>query len=60
MKKMEGETSCFPPENLAKLIEKIMKKKSPRLRYSIGSFDQIFLMHLKKIIPFGFYEYKLT
>ncbi len=57
LKQMEEDGgSFFPSRKLALLIEKIMKKKTPRLRYTIGSSDQIFIVYLKKFIPFSFYE----
>ncbi|MCK4814073.1 MAG: SDR family NAD(P)-dependent oxidoreductase [Candidatus Marinimicrobia bacterium] len=45
------EQSGQPPIKIAYLIEKIMNKKHPRLRYSIGAFDQKLSILLKKILP---------
>ncbi len=45
------EQSGQPPVKIAHLIEKIIQKKRPRLRYAIGSFDQKLSIFLKKILP---------
>ncbi|MDZ7821935.1 MAG: SDR family oxidoreductase [Candidatus Marinimicrobia bacterium] len=47
----KDEQSGRPPKKVAMLIERIIKKKHPRLRYSIGAFDQKLSVFLKKILP---------
>ncbi|MFO7841796.1 MAG: SDR family NAD(P)-dependent oxidoreductase, partial [Fidelibacterota bacterium] len=47
----KDEQSGRPTEKIALLIEKIIKKKNPRLRYRIGAFDQKLSIFLKKILP---------
>jgi short-subunit dehydrogenase len=39
------------PFKVAFLIEKIVNKKSPKLRYKVGSFIEIFICHIRRIIP---------
>lgn len=51
------EMKGYPPEKVAALIEKIMRKKSPRLRYSIGPLEQMISLPLKSIVPDGVFEY---
>jgi short-subunit dehydrogenase len=39
------------PDKVAFLLEKIINKKTPKLRYKVGSFTQIIIGHLRRIIP---------
>jgi short-subunit dehydrogenase len=39
------------PDKVAYLLERIINKKSPKLRYKVGSFSQILICYLKRIIP---------
>lgn len=39
------------PIKIAKLIEKIIKKDRPKLRYPVGAFDQKLSIFLKKTLP---------
>ena len=39
------------PILIAKLLEKIIEKSNPRLRYVVGSFDQKLAAFLKRILP---------
>ena len=50
------EQSGQPPIKIAKLIEKIIGKKRPKLRYPIGAFDQKLSIKLKKILPGGLFD----
>ncbi|MBW6458003.1 MAG: SDR family NAD(P)-dependent oxidoreductase, partial [FCB group bacterium] len=45
------EQSGQDPVKIAYLVEKIMNRKDPRLRYAIGAFDQKLSILLKKILP---------
>ncbi len=40
-----------PPIKIAYLIEKIINKSKPKLRYAVGAFDQKLSILLKKILP---------
>ncbi len=51
------ERKGYPPEKVARLIEKIIREKSPRLRYSTGPFEQILSLHLKRLVPHKFFEF---
>lgn len=50
------ERNGYPAEKVARLIADIIRKKSPRLRYPVGKFDQMISLPLKKIVPGGFFE----
>jgi short-subunit dehydrogenase len=52
----KGERKGYPPEKVASCIEKIIRKKSPALRYTVGPAEQMLLMRLKKVIPHSLYE----
>ena len=39
------------PENIAHLISKIINKSNPRLRYTVGAFDQKLAALLKRLLP---------
>lgn len=39
------------PMEIAVLVEKIIRKKHPRLRYPVGAFDQKLSIFLKRILP---------
>ena len=39
------------PKKVANLVEKIINNKSPRIRYKVGSFSQILICILKRILP---------
>ncbi len=44
------------PLQLAKLVDKIIHTKSPRLRYMVGPAMEIFAVHLRKFLPSGIFE----
>ncbi|MEI7662928.1 MAG: SDR family oxidoreductase, partial [Bacteroidota bacterium] len=46
---------CDPLE-LARLVNKIISSKSPRLRYMVGPAMEIFAVHLRKFLPSGIFE----
>ncbi|MFC1528166.1 SDR family oxidoreductase [Candidatus Neomarinimicrobiota bacterium] len=41
----------IPPEKIAHLINKIINKSNPRLRYTVGAFDQKLAALLKRLLP---------
>jgi NAD(P)-dependent dehydrogenase (short-subunit alcohol dehydrogenase family) len=45
------------PEPIAKLIGHILKIKQPKMRYSVGRFDQRIVIPLKKFLPQGVFEW---
>ncbi|MDB4286001.1 SDR family oxidoreductase [bacterium] len=45
------------PESVGYLIEKILKKNKPTLRYKAAQFMEILPTILKKLIPYKLYEY---
>lgn len=45
------------PEGVARLVAKIIRKESPRLRYTVGRFDQKFAGFLKKFLPGRAFEW---
>ncbi|MCP4133869.1 MAG: SDR family NAD(P)-dependent oxidoreductase [bacterium] len=53
---VKDEMKGSPPEKVAQLMLKILQKKSPRLRYTVGPTGQIISTHLKKYMPFGLWE----
>jgi NAD(P)-dependent dehydrogenase (short-subunit alcohol dehydrogenase family) len=45
-----------PPEKVARLIEKVIQKKSPALRYTVGMLPQRVGVGLKRTLPGGAFE----
>ena len=45
------ETGGLKPEKMAKTIEKIIRRRSPRLRYVVANFEQRLSVLLKHIVP---------
>jgi NAD(P)-dependent dehydrogenase (short-subunit alcohol dehydrogenase family) len=50
------EESGSRPEGLARLVAGIVRKKRPRLRYTVGRFDQRLAVFLKKVLPGRVFE----
>jgi hypothetical protein len=44
------------PEGVARLVARIIRKKRPRLRYTVGRFDQRLAVFLKKVLPGRVFE----
>jgi len=55
----KDEASGPPPEKLARLVEKIISNKAPRLRYSFGPFSQTGAILLKRLLPQKIFESSL-
>lgn len=54
---VEGdERKGMAPEKIAALVSKIILKKTPRLRYPIGPFEQMISLPLKNILPQRLFE----
>ena len=51
-----GERKAPTPEPIARLIDKIIRINSPRLRYTVGTKSQIISVPLKKILPSRLFE----
>ena len=55
---MEKDEANGPtPESIAKLVHKIINKKSPKVRYTTGKFDQKLVPFLKRILPSKMFEW---
>jgi len=50
------EANGSEPENLAKLVGKIIRSKRPKLRYMSGKFDQKLSVLVKKLVPGRWFE----
>ncbi|MBN1483308.1 MAG: SDR family oxidoreductase [Chloroflexia bacterium] len=50
------ETQGSDPQLFARLIERIIRSRSPRLRYVVGSFDQRLAVLLKRLLPDKWFE----
>ncbi len=54
---VEGdERKGIAPEKIAELVSKIIRKKSPRLRYPIGPLEQMISLPLKNLLPQRLFE----
>lgn len=53
----EEEKHGKAPYPIAKLVERIINDRSPRLRYTIGPFGERLGPKLKSILPYKLYEY---
>ena len=51
-----GERNAPTPESIAILINKVIRMKSPRLRYKAGKISQRIAVPLKKILPSRLFE----
>jgi len=51
-----GERNAPTPESIAILINKVIRMKSPRLRYTAGKISQRIAVPLKKILPSRLFE----
>jgi NAD(P)-dependent dehydrogenase (short-subunit alcohol dehydrogenase family) len=55
----KDETRGPSPEQVGYLLERIITKKSPRLRYMIGPLSEKVAVGLKKILPSGLFEWAI-
>ena len=55
-----GERNAPTPESIAILINKVISKKSPRLRYTAGKISQRIAVPLKKILPSRLFEFIIS
>jgi len=53
--KKEESNGCHP-DKIAKLINKIIRKKKPRFRYPIGKFEQVLSIYAKRFLPNRWYN----
>lgn len=51
------ENSGQDPIMIGKLINKIINKSNPRIRYAVGAFDQKLAAFLKRILPNRFFDW---
>ena len=51
------ETHGFAPEKVARVLERIIRKPSPRLRYTVASPPQKLAVVLKKVLPSRLFEF---
>lgn len=50
------EQTGIPAEDVARLLERILRARSPRLRYPVASASQRFAAAAKKVMPGGLFE----
>jgi short-subunit dehydrogenase len=55
-KQDKEEMNGATPEPIAKLVGRILNKKQPKTRYSVGRFDQRIVIPLKRLLPQGSFE----
>jgi hypothetical protein len=48
------------PEPIARLVERVLAARSPRLRYSVGMLSQRVVVVLKRILPARVFEWALA
>jgi len=53
----EDEKNGSNPIKLAKLVESIINKRSPKLRYMTGPYLELFTVHLRNYIPSKWFEW---
>jgi NAD(P)-dependent dehydrogenase (short-subunit alcohol dehydrogenase family) len=56
-KQDKEEINGSTPEPIAKLIGRILKMKQPKMRYSVGRFDQRIVIPLKRFLPQRVFEW---
>ncbi|NLE45427.1 MAG: SDR family oxidoreductase [Chloroflexi bacterium] len=49
-----------PPTEVAQLVERVIRKDSPRLRYTVGPWPERVAIFLKKILPGSWFERGLS
>jgi len=52
----KDEATAPSPEPIARLVEKILRNPSPRLRYSVGMIGQRVVLPLKRFLPHRLFE----
>ncbi len=56
----KDERNAPTPEPIARLVERVLAARSPRLRYSIGMPGQRIVVLLKRLLPARVFEWALT
>ena len=56
----KDEAGAPTPEPIARLVERILRDPSPRLRYSVGMLGQRIVIPLKKLLPQRLFEFALS
>ncbi len=56
----KDEAGASTPEPVARLIERILRDPSPRLRYSVGMLGQRIVIPLKRLLPQRLFEWVLS
>lgn len=51
------ETNGFPPEKVARRVERILRSRAPRLRYVVAPLSQSVPASLKKYVPWALFEW---
>jgi hypothetical protein len=54
------ENTGSSPEAVARLLERILRSRSPRLRYPVASASQRFAAAARKLVPGGLFERLLS
>ncbi len=44
------------PQEIASLVEKIIRKRNPKFRYPIGKFEQVLSIYAKRLLPNRWYQ----
>ena len=56
-KRDQDETTAPTPEPVARLVERILNNRSPKMRYSVGMLGQRILVPLKRFLPQRIFEW---
>jgi hypothetical protein len=56
-KRDKDEATAPTPEPVARLVERILNHRSPKMRYSVGMLGQRILVPLKRFLPQRIFEW---
>jgi NAD(P)-dependent dehydrogenase (short-subunit alcohol dehydrogenase family) len=56
----KDEKNAPPPEPVARLVERVLVARRPRLRYSVGMISQRIVVWLKRLLPARLFEFAIA
>jgi hypothetical protein len=59
-KTVDGEQTGPPPEQIARLLYRIVNQRNPRLRYTVGAPVERGAVWLKRLLPYSMLEYAMS
>jgi short-subunit dehydrogenase len=54
------EMSGPPPNRIARVVERIINKRNPRLRHPVGPLPEVLAIYLKRLVPHSLFEWAIA